>query len=524
MNDGNSTIDSRIYSQIHGEKCWPTVDKISPCEEACPIHMDVPSYIVAISQGKFKEAMDVARLTNPFPYICGTLCHHPCEDVCSRAMVDKPVAIRDIKRFVASYGQQNGMAVEPIKQTKTEKVAIIGSGPAGLTAAYDLIKQGFGVSVFEALPVAGGMCAAGVPDFKLPAKPVELEVDYVRSLGVDIKTNMRIGTDLSMDDLRNQGYSSILIATGAWKNAELPIPGTDLKNVEQALPFLKKVKLGEKIRLKGTVCVVGGGNTALDAARTAIRLGASKVVMSCLESREEMPSFEYEIVKAEEEGIEIMNRVAPQEITSSPAGAARNINFKKVASFNKADDGKISWTLEEGADADVSFKVSTVLIAIGQKVDNSFIEKIGLEPNGTFQVDPNTFATTIPGLFAAGDAVAYPGTIVEAMAAGRRAAQSIASSLDGTELPEPAEKLLRETIVLDDEEVPSFLARKDRWEMPSISPKDAVRSFGQREIGYAEWQVMEEAKRCLNCRMCGNCVFGRAQICFETSNRLIALK
>ena len=147
-----------------------------------------------------------------------------------------------------------------------------------------------------------------------------------------------------------------------------------------------------------------------------------------------------------------------------------------------------------------------------------------MEPNGAFQVDPNSFATTIPGLFAAGDAVAYPGTIVEAMAAGRRAAQSIASSLEGTELPEPAEKLLRETIVLDDEEVPSFLARKDRWQMPSVSPKDAVRSFGQREIGYADWQVMEEAKRCLNCRMCGNCVFGRAQICFETSNRLIALK
>ena len=524
MNDENATIDSRIYSQIHGEKCWPTVDKISPCEEACPIHMDIPSYIVAVSQGKFKEALDVARLTNPFPYICGTLCHHPCEDVCTRAAVDRSVAIRDIKRFIGSYQQQNGMAVNPIEPTKTEKVAIIGSGPAGLTAAHDLIKQGYRVSVFEALPVAGGMCAAGVPDFKMPSKPVQLEVNYIRSLGVDIKTNMRIGTDLSMDDLRNQGYNSILIATGAWKNAELPIPGTDLKNVEQALPFLRKVKLGEKIRLKGTVCVIGGGNTALDAARTAVRLGASKVVLSCLESREEMPSFEYEIVKAEEEGIEFQNRLAPQEITSSPAGSARNINFKKVATFNKDDDGKISWTLEEGADADVSLKVDSVLIAIGQKVDNSFIEKIGLEANGAFQVDPTTFATTVPGLFAAGDAVAYPGTIVEAIAAGRRAAQSIDCTLQGKDIPEPAEKQLRETIVLDEEAVPSFLARKDRWDMPAVAPKDAVRSFGQREMGYADWQVTEEAKRCLNCRMCGNCVFGRAQICFETSNRLIALK
>ncbi|MCP4753563.1 MAG: FAD-dependent oxidoreductase [Proteobacteria bacterium] len=522
MSDGNSTIDSRIYSQIHGEKCWPTVDKVSPCEEACPIHMDVPSYVVAISLGKFEEALKVARLTNPFPYICGTICHHPCEDVCSRALVDKPIAIRDIKRFVGAYQEKNGAAVEAIERTKAEKIAIIGSGPAGLTAAHDLIRAGYGVSVFEALPVAGGMFAAGIPDFILPKKAVELEVDYIRSLGVDIKTNMRIGKNLSMDDLRNQGYGAILIASGAWKNAELPISGTDLKGVRQALPFLRDVKIDEKIRMKGTVCVIGGGNTALDAARTAIRLGAKKVVVSCLESREEMPSHEWEIEVAEKEGIEFQTRVAPQEFIGRPGGNVRKIAFKKVSSFNRDDEGAISWTLDEGADSEFTMDVNSVLIAIGQRVDSSFVQQAELTGNGTFQVDPATLATNVPGLFAAGDAVRNPGTAVDAIAAGHKVARSIDSFLQGGTMEQPSKKAGKETIQLEEDAIPLFLAKKSRWDMPTVSPKDAVRSFGEAELGYTEWQVIEEAKRCLNCRMCGNCVFGRAQICFETGNRLIA--
>ncbi len=522
MSNESTPGDKKLLSQIHGEKCWPMVDKLSPCEEACPLHTDVPSYIVALSQGKFKEALDVIRETNPFPYICGIVCHHPCEEVCTRAMVDEPVAIRDLKRFAGQYQEKNGLQVKPIARTKEEKVAVIGSGPAGLTAAHDLIKQGYGVSVYEALPVAGGMLAAGIPDFILPKRPVEMEINYIRSLGVKIKTNMRLGDHITIDELKSLGYRSILLATGAWKSLELPIPGADRQGVLPALDFLRDVKLGKKIKLKGRVIVIGGGNTALDAARTALRLGADNVVLTCLEARDEMPSFDYEIAAAEAEGVEIKNSLAPQEFSGRVGGRVKQVSFKKVASFNKDDAGRISWTLDDGPDSESVPDVNTVIVAIGQAVDSSFLTGVDLSDKGTVRIDGETMSTNLEGLFAAGDIAQMPGTVVEAIANGHKAARSICSFLQGGD--SKAQKQTKEVFKAEEDTIPDFLHKKDRWGMPSIAPKDAIRFFDGAELGYTEWQTIEEAKRCMNCRMCGNCVFGKSQICFETSTRLIALK
>jgi len=521
---GNGYIRSglEVLSQIHGEKCWPTVEMVSPCEEACPIHMDIPSYVMALAQGQFQEALKVIRETNPFPSICGRVCHHPCEDACNRALIDRPVAIEWLKRFAGEYGRSNNGMPERVERTRDEWVAVIGSGPAGLTAAHDLVKKGYGVRVYEALPVAGGMLAAGIPEFVLPGKIVQQEIDYIKAMGVNIKTGIHIGRDLTVEDLWKQGHKAILLATGAWKSAELNIPGDNLKGVIQALPFLRDVKLGTRLSLKGTVAIIGGGNVAVDSARTALRLGADRVVLTCLESRDEMPAFAWEIEKAEQEGLEIMNSLAPQQFAARPGGKVGRIDFKRVAGTSRDDNGKVGWTLEEGPDTALSLEVNTVIVAIGQVPDPSFADKINLTASGAFVVDPDTLATNVPGVFAAGDSVKAPGTVVESIAAGHKAAVSIDRFINGQDLKADTSDGEVEVFIIDDETpIPGFLVRKDRWDMPSLSTKDAVRSLSETMLGYTEEQVREEAKRCFNCRMCGNCIFGRGQLCFETSSRLL---
>jgi NADPH-dependent glutamate synthase beta subunit-like oxidoreductase len=498
------------------------VNKLSPCEEACPIHMDIPSYVIALSQGKFKEAIHIVRQTNPFPSICGRVCHHPCEEACTRSMVDRPIAIEWLKRFIGQVEQGHGKKRSRTQHRREERVAIIGSGPAGLTAAHDLSQNGYGVSVFEALPVAGGMLAAGIPDFNLPKNIVKFEVDYIKAIGVEIKTNTRIGKDFSLEDIWNQGYKAVLLATGAWKSAELKIPGIDLKGVVQALPFLREVKLGEKHHIKGQVIVIGGGNVAVDAARTAVRLGAEKVSLACLESRGDMPAFTWEIEKAEAEGVEILPCLAPQKILSKTGGKVKQVAFTRVAHLSRDKAGKLNWELASGRENEVIKETATVIVAIGQVPDPSFVQGVDLNKAGTFKIDPENMTTNLRGVFAAGDAAVMPGTIVGAITAGHRAARSIDHYLRGKVLKKPTKKKTREVFQLGEETViPSFLVKKDRWDMPSLSNRDAMRSFGETALGYTELQVIEEAKRCLNCRMCGNCIFDRGQLCFETSTRLL---
>jgi len=508
-----------IPAFIHVERCWPEVDKYSPCEAACPLHMDIPNYIMAIAQGDIKKALSIIRESNPLPSICGRVCHHPCEEECNRKVVDSPVAIEWLKQFAADWG--NGKKPRPVRQKKEERVAIVGSGPAGLTAAYDLVRKGYGVAVFEAASVPGGILSSAIPDFILSAEAVQADIDYIKNLGVRIHTDVHVGKDVSLAALKRQGFEATLIAIGAQKSIGLGIPGSNLPGIYSALPFLKEAKLGHAESFRGKVWVIGGGAVAMDTARTAIRLGAEEVHVACLESRVDMPAFDWEVEAAEREGIRLHPSLAPQEFVSRNGSRVTGINFKRVTSTYLDSEGRIHWTLMEGAGSDYTVDADAVVIAIGQATDIASLsdDSLNISGRGTIVVNEATGETNVPGIFAAGDIAGTGRTVTESMAAGRRAGLSINQYL--SKKPVIPVKESRETIIIKPEQVPVYLTRRERWEMPRLLPKQAIKTFKEVNLGYSYWQAVEEARRCLNCRMCANCVFERGQLCFETASRLL---
>ena len=512
-----------LLSQIHGEKCWPMVDKISPCEEACPLNTDVPSYVMAIAQGKLKEALAIIRQTNPLPAVCGRVCHHPCEEKCNRDKLDEPIAIQWLKRLAADYEVMgNGLEKpSPVERTRSEKVAIVGSGPAGLTAAYDLIRKGYGVTVYEASPVIGGMLVLAIPDFLLPQQIVEKEVSYIRDLGVEFKTGISIGKDFTLEHLFERGYRAILLATGAHASQRLGIPGEDLEGVFDALSFLREVKFGARVKVGDRVGVIGGGNVAIDASRTALRLGAKEVFILYRRSRKEMPARDDEVEVAEAEGVKIEYLVAPLEIFGN-GGRMGGLRCTRMELGEPDASGRRRPIPIKGSQFII--ELDTVIAAIGQVPHLSFMKEvsgIGTTLAGTFKVDPDTLATNLPGVFAAGDCVTLPGTVTDAMAAGRMTAISIDRYLRGEDLKEGHEVKAKEVFEIDEKMIPQFFPRKARWQMTCVPERNRIRGFDEVMQGYLLSEGVEEAKRCLNCRMCGNCIFERNQICFEQGMRLL---
>ena len=508
-----------IPAFIHVERCWPEVDKYSPCEAACPLHMDIPNYIMAIAQGDMKKALSIIRESNPLPSVCGRVCHHPCEEDCNRKVVDSAVAIEWLKQSAADWGDTK--KPRPVKRKREEKVAVVGSGPAGLTSAYDLVRKGYGVSVFEAASVPGGILSSAIPDFILSPEAVQADIDYIKGLGVRIHTNVHIGKDVSLDALRRQGYKAILIAVGSQNSAELRLKGSDLPGIYGAMPFLKEAKRGHIEPLHGKVWVIGGGGVAMDVARTAIRLGAEEAHVACLESRADMPAFNWEIEAAEKEGVRLHPSLAPQEFVSKNGSGVTGINFKRVTSTSLDSEGRIHWTLMEGPGSDYVVDADAVIVAIGQSTDIAGLSdnSLNISGTGTIVVNEATGETNIPGIFAAGDAAGTGRTVTDSMAAGRRSALSIDQYIRGR--PIVAAKESREVITIKPEQVPVYLTRRDRWEMPKLLPKQAIKTFKEVNLGYSYWQAVEEARRCLNCRMCANCVFERGQLCFETASRIL---
>jgi anaerobic selenocysteine-containing dehydrogenase/thioredoxin reductase len=477
------------------------INRTAPCSEVCPIGMDVPGYVVATSQQKFEEALEIIRDTNPFPHVCGRICHHPCETECIRSLIDEPIAIESIKRLVADHALHRVEKPGPVKKTKKEVVAIVGSGPAGLTAAHDLVKAGYGVTVYEAAPVAGGMPAAVIPEFKLPCAMVQTDIDYIKALGVDIKTNTLVGENLTIDSLL-QRYDAVLIAIGSWEPFTLTIPGSDLGGFYQALHLMKDVKQGKEIRLHGKVVVIGGGNTAMDSARTALRLGAHDVHLTCIENRQDIPAHQWEIENAEREGVTINPGLAPQQFRGNASGHVVGIDFKRVASSHVDAKGNLRWTLQEGASSKCSMDADAVIIAIGQAPSISSLGWSSIprvSPRGALTVDSETLATDIPGLFAAGDVVVGAGTVVESIAAGRKAASSIITYLSRTE-PKKKQPPISEGLKRAREMAKAdFSAQRARQAMPTVPPEEAVGSFKEVERGYRKQTGIEEARRCLNC-------------------------
>ena len=494
--------------QINQDKCLAWNVEQSPCENACPAHVDVEGYIAAIRKGDFQQAVAIIREYLPFPATIGRVCHHPCEDACKLGRLGDPVAIMELKRFAMDYAMKDDMEPEAILRTQKERVAIIGSGPAGLAAAYDLVRGGYGVTVYEASPIVGGMLSAGIPEYILPGKIVEAEIDYIRKLGVDIQTDTRIGDRLSLDELSKQGFNAFLLATGVQKSTDLDIPGADLDGIHYALPLLRKVKMGEKAAFDGKVVVIGGGGVAMDTARTLLRLGAHEVHVACLESRTRIPAFPWEVKMAEEEGVSIHPSLAPQRFIPAQGEEGRRdivVEFKRVASTQVSAEGQVSWTLTEGDGSECTMEADSVVIAIGQTPDPSIMDigPLKFSGEGTFRVNPDTLSTNIPGMFAAGDAVTGPKTVIEAVASGKKAAIAIDSYLRGK--PPKADHVQNPPIINDD-----LLPQGMR-----ISPRQAglvlprhlrSRKFNEVNIGFTEKQAMAEANRCLRCKTCNRCI------------------
>ena len=476
----------------------------APCKAACPVGLDIQGYIALISQGKFKEAFHLIRQKVILPATVGRVCTHPCETECNRGKVDEPIAIAALKRFVADHELDTRTEeIAPAPRTQDAKVAVVGSGPAGLAAANDLVLMGYGVTIFEALPVPGGMLAVGIPDYRLPKEMLKREIEDIQKLGVEIRLNSPVGKKgLKLDDLWQEGYKAIFIAVGAHKSANLDIPGEDFEGVHHGVSFLRDVNLGKKVTPGEKIAVVGGGNVAIDAARTALRLGSKEVTIVYRRSRHEMPANEEEIVEAEHEGTKIQYLVTPVRILGED-GKVSGMECIKMELGAPDASGRRRPIAIEGSQFTID--VDTVILAIGQRPDLSLLPKdsrFQVSPKGTLAVDDKSLATSMPGVFAGGDAVLGPATVVQAIAAGHRAATAIDSYLRGEMIPPEQEPLPITTI--EDVDLRGK-EQKNRVAMPTVAPKKRLTDFREVNLGLSAEMAIEEAKRCLNCGGCSGC-------------------
>ena len=478
-------------------KKWP------PCRAACPAHVNVQAYVCLIQRGKFKEAVEIIRKDMPFPAICGRVCFSPCEDACARTNVDQAVAIRALKRLVADIEREQGrVKPEPIPKTKNEKIAIIGAGPAGLTAAYELAKLGYPVTVFERMLEPGGMMRYCIPEFRLEKFVVANEIAYIQDIGVEIKTGVEFGKDVTLESLRKEGYKAIFISIGTQQGMKLKVPGEDLEGVINAVDFLRAVALGKHIDVGEKVAVIGGGNTAIDAARTAKKLGAKEVMILYRRSRAEMPALPHEVAEAERDGVKIYFLVSPKQIIGEN-GKVKAVECLRMRLGEPDASGRrrpipISFSEHK-------YYVNTVIPALGQVAEASCIPTELLDKEARtprIKVDPVTMETGIPGVFAGGDIATGPASIIEAVGAGKRAAVSIHLYLTGQDLRKGREDIEETTWVKNW----GYLKKKERrYEPPLEKPRlslEEVREYLEK----TKKKAMFEAFRCLACGPCAECL------------------
>ena len=480
-----------------------TVDKKDrpPCVQTCPAGINVQGYVALISQGKYEEAYRLIQEELPFPGILGRVCPHPCEAECRRKQLDEPVAICDLKWFVAD--RMETIPVPEKKADKNKKVAIIGSGPAGLAAAYYLAIEGYQVTVFEALSVVGGMLYVGIPEYRLPRDILEKEIDVVRQLGVKFRLNTRLGKDISLDDLFQQGYEAVFVAVGAHKSLDLGIPGEDSEGVVQGVNFLRDLNLGRNPSVGKRVGIIGGGNVAIDAARSALRLGTDQVTILYRRTRVEMPAGEEEVEAALAEGVQIEYLSAPVEVISRD-GRVEGTKCIRMELGEPDASGRKQPIPIPGSEFVV--EVDMVIPATGQTSDLSFLEGSSIEVTnrGAVDVDPLTLATSRPGVFAGGDCQSGPGIVIEAVASGKRVAESIRRYLEGEDLRQG--RTLDRKKPEDLSPIPEGEAPKPREEMDTADLKRRKSTFDEVRLGLTEEQAIREASRCLNCGVCSECM------------------
>ncbi len=473
------------------------VEREAPCLVACPVHTDTRLMVEHILEGRYEDALDLLLEANPFTSVCGRICHHPCEESCRRVKVDAPLGLRPLKRFVVEATQDYRLRRRtPVERTRRERVAIVGAGPAGLTAAHDLVRAGFGVTVFEAGPEPGGMLGTTIPRYRLSYEVLREDIDDILALGVELRTECAVGRDISLEELRRE-FSAVRIATGLSESRTLGVPGIDSDGVLLALPLLRAILAGGGAPLGERVVVIGGGNVAIDVARCARRLGASEVTMASLESHEEMQAWEWETEEALEEGIELAPSWGPKAVLSAE-GRVTGVEFKRcVRVFD--EEGKFSPAFDEAETTTLA--ADSVVLAIGQAADLTCLKGSSVKAGagGRLEYDAETMGTSERGVFACGEVSTGPGAAVEAVADGHRAARAIAHFLDtGEVLKQPPREELPAIGDLPEETVELIKARP-RVEVGRAPGETRVEDFSEIERGFTEAEARAEAQRCMAC-------------------------
>jgi heterodisulfide reductase subunit A-like polyferredoxin len=474
----------------------------SPCEAGCPIHQSAQGYVTLIAQGRFEEALKVILRDNPLPSICGRICTHPCTAACTRTNVDDPVNLPALKRFVTDHFPDYKLP-QPTAPERAEKIAIVGSGPAGLLCAYELRQKGYGATIFEALPVPGGMLAVGIPPFRLPRPLLGAELDRLRAIGIEILLDTPVGRSITFEELR-KSYSAVFIAIGAHVERKLGIPGENLRGVTGGVEFLQRVNLGNPTAPGQRVLVVGGGNSALDAARAALRCGAAEVTIVYRRTRAEMPADHREIEDAEREGVKLMFLAAPKSFQSGPGGRVAGLECTKMKLGKRDASGRP--TPEPIPGSEFVIACDAVIATIGQVPNvDGLGERLGLATTkmGTLRADPLTLETELPGVFAGGDCVTGPDVVVTAMLAGKKAAKSIDRWLNGQDLrtDRDTEGPYHTNYVVDT----AGVLMQRQIQVPSLDAATRGRTFDEVHTGYTPEQAIAEAKRCLACGICCDC-------------------
>jgi NADPH-dependent glutamate synthase beta subunit-like oxidoreductase len=480
------------------------VEKTPPCAARCPNHNAVREILMTISRAEelgksydqaFEDAFYIFLETTPFPAVCGRVCPHPCESECNRAQKDGAVAVNRVERFIGDFGIEKALTPKMLTEEKrSERIAVIGSGPGGLSAAYQLARRGYPVTVFEAFPKAGGMLRYGIPDYRLPADVLDAEIDRILDMGVEIKLNTSVGHDVTLDELRGQ-YDAIFIAIGAHRGIQLRLDGEDAENVFTGTDFLHRVNVGEEVFIGDRVVVVGGGDTAVDAARVSRRLGADVTILY-RRTREEMPAIDEEVEGALEEGVEIVFLAAPKAIHTNN-GVATGMTCQRMELGEPDSSGRRRPVPIDGDTYEMEF--TSLIAAVSQAPDFAGFDSF-IEGDNWFQVDEK-FATGVEGVYSGGDDTNL-GLVVDAISHGRIAALAIHEAISGEQMPRPAQM----DVIRIDKMQPNYYEKKERGSVAESPVEDRLKSMAAEVVATAAVEeAIEEATRCMSCGMCFEC-------------------